>query len=48
MRHLNTSVCAEVLSWSGEPELLQSEAAAWKLAANRFVDLAKANGFVLR
>ncbi len=46
MRHPNTSVCAEVLSWSGEPELLQSEAAARKLDANRFEDLAKANGFV--
>ena len=34
LRHLTLSMCGEVLSWSGEHDLRQSEAAAQKLATD--------------
>ena len=44
-RHLTMSVCGEVLSWSGEHGLRQSEEKAQKLARDRFEELAKSEGF---
>jgi hypothetical protein len=45
-RHLNLRICGEVLSWSGQHGLRQSEAAARKLATERFEELAKTDGFM--
>jgi hypothetical protein len=46
MRHLSMRMCREVLSWSGELGLRQSEEAARKLATARFEALAKTDGFM--
>ncbi len=46
MKHLDISICGAVLSWGGELGLLQSEAAARKLATERFDELVTTEGFM--
>ncbi len=46
MRHLETSLCGEVLSWSGELGLIQSREAALKLAKARYKELVQTEGFL--
>jgi hypothetical protein len=46
LKNLSMRVCGDVLNWSGELGLSQLEAAAWKLAKERFEEFAKTEGFV--
>jgi hypothetical protein len=45
LENLDISVCGEVLSWSGELGLRQSEEAARRLALSRFEELVKTESF---
>ena len=46
LRHLDIRICGDVLSWCGQLGLKHSEVAARKLAAERFEELAKTEGFM--
>ena len=45
-KHLSMRICSDVLNWSGELGLRQSEQAAQKLAMDRFNELVQTEGFV--
>ena len=45
-RHLNMSMCGDVLNWSGELGLRESEVASQKLATERFDEFAKTQSFL--
>jgi hypothetical protein len=45
-RHLSLEICSDVLNWSGELKLRQSEQAARKLATERFEELVQTKSFL--
>ncbi len=46
LKQLSVHMCGDVLNWSGNYGLRQLEAAAWKLATERFEELATTEGFM--